>query len=82
MKVYDTEQDLNALANRILKEIQMDGLVWKTEYEIKPVAFGMNKLQMGCVVEDDKVGQDDIFDKIEAWEDEVQSVDVVTFQKL
>jgi hypothetical protein len=31
----------------------------------------MKKLQIGCVIEDDKVGTDDIFEKIEAWEDEV-----------
>ncbi len=62
--------------------IELDGLVWKKEFEIKPVAFGMNKLEMGCIVEDDKVGTDDIFDKITVWEDDVQSVDIVTFQKL
>lgn len=60
----------------------MDGLVWKKEYEIKPVAYGMNKLQMMCVVEDDKVLTDDLFDKITVWEDDVQSVDIVSFQKL
>jgi elongation factor 1-beta len=42
----------------------------------------MCKLQVGCVIEDDKVGTDDIFEKIEAWEDDVQSVDVVSFNKL
>jgi len=47
-----------------------------------PIAYGMQKLQMTCVVEDDKVMTDDLFDKIQAWEDEVQSVDVSSFQKL
>lgn len=37
---------------------------------------------MGCVIEDDKVLTDDIFDQILAWEDDVQSVDMVTMQKL
>lgn len=46
-----------------------------------PVAFGMNKLQVGCVVEDDKVSMDELFEKIEEWE-EVQSTDTVSFQKL
>lgn len=42
----------------------------------------MCMLEMGCVIEDDKVGTDDVFEKIQAWEDEVQSVDVVAFQKV
>jgi len=31
----------------------------------------MQKLQLGCVVEDAKVATDDIFEKILEWEDEV-----------
>ena len=34
------------------------------KFKILPVAYDINKLQLGCVVEDDKVGQDDIFDVI------------------
>ena len=60
----------------------MDGLVWNKELKIIPIAYGMTKLQMNCVVEDEKVLTDDLFDKIQAWEDEVQSVDVVSFNKL
>ena len=41
----------------------------------------MQKLQLGCVIEDDKVLTDDIFDPIEEWE-EVQSVDMTSMQKL
>ena len=59
----------------------MDGLVWNAEPKILPVAFGMNKLQVGCVVEDEKVSTEDIYDKIEEWE-EVQSTDTISFQKL
>lgn len=44
--------------------------------------YDIQKLQMGCVIEDDKVLTDDIFDQILAWEDDVQSVDMVTMQKL
>ena len=46
------------------------------------MAFGIQKLQMGCVIEDDKVFTDDIFDQILAWEDDVQSVDMTSMQKL
>ncbi|CAM6000927.1 unnamed protein product [Sphagnum balticum] len=82
VKVYEAEQDLEALAVKIRSEITLDGLVWSGEHKILPVAYGVNKLQIGCVIEDDKILTDDIFDKILAWEEEVQSVDTVSFQKL
>ena len=41
----------------------------------------MNKLQMVMIIIDDKVSTDDVFEIIEAWEEEVQSVDVVDFNK-
>lgn len=59
----------------------MDGLVWNREPKKINVAFDIFKLQIGCVIEDDKILTDDIFDKIEEWE-EVQSVDMVSMQKL
>lgn len=47
----------------------MDGLVWNTEIQIKPIAFGMNMLQIGCVIEDSKVSvEEDIYNKILTWE--------------
>jgi len=81
VKIFEEEQDLDALAKKIL-EIKMDGLVWTQEYKKLPVAYNIKKLQLGCIIEDDKVATDDIFDQILAWEDEVQSVDVASFQKL
>lgn len=80
MKVYDQETDLDALAKRIL-ERKIEGLVWNNEPKKVDVAYGMQKLQIGCVIEDDKVLTDDIFDPIQEWE-EVQSVDMTTMQKL
>jgi translation elongation factor EF-1beta len=41
----------------------------------------MQKLQFTCVIEDDKVLTDDIFEPVEQWE-EVQSVDMITMQKV
>ncbi len=73
---------MNALFEMIKTEILIDGLVWNNEPKILPVAFGVNKLQIGCVVEDAKVSVDDIYEKIESWEDIVQSIDTVSFQKL
>lgn len=42
----------------------MDGLFWKSEYKKEPIAYGIHKLVIGCVVEDAKVGVDDLQDKI------------------
>ncbi len=73
--------NLDELAQRILA-IQLDGLVWNKQPKKINVVYDIQKLQMGCVIEDDKVLTDDIFDQILAWEDDVQSVDMVTMQKL
>ena len=82
VKVYDPEQDYDALAEKILKNVKRDGLVWKTEYKLAEVAFGVKKIVMGMVVEDEKVSVDDIIDELCSWEDEIQSVDIVAFNKL
>ena len=76
------ETDLDALAAKILA-VEKDGLFWKTEYKKEPVAFGIFKLIIGFVIEDDKVSVDnDIIPMLEEWEDEVQSVDIQSFNKL
>ncbi len=81
VKPWGEETDLDALAKKIL-EIEQDGLVWKTEYKKEPIAYGVNKLVIGAVVEDLKVSTDDVQEKIEAFEEEVQSVDIQSFNKL
>lgn len=81
VKGYEVGYDFEKLAVRIRKEVNMDGLVWMNKHEVKPIAFGMNKLQMTMLIEDEKVQTDDVFELIEAWEDDVQSTDVVSFSK-
>ncbi|CAF5163929.1 unnamed protein product, partial [Rotaria sp. Silwood1] len=49
--------------------------------KLLPVAYGVKKLQIGCVVEDDKIGTDFLEEKICKFEDYVQSVDIVIFTK-
>jgi len=80
VKPWDDETDLDALCVEI-KKIEMDGLVWGTAQK-KPLAYGIFKLSIVCVVEDDKVGSDDLVEKIEAFEDHVQSVDIAAFNKI
>jgi len=81
VKGWESDQDLDALAQKIINDIQMDGLFWKTEYKLADVAFGVKKIVIGVVIEDDKVSIDDIIEEIQGWEDDVQSVDIVAFNK-
>jgi len=81
VKPYEAETNLDDLAAKILK-IEMDGLFWKTEYKKVPIAFGVEKIVIGCVIEDAKVSADDLQEAIEAFEDEVQSVDIAAFNKI
>jgi translation elongation factor EF-1beta len=53
VKVWDDETDMKALEESV-RSIQMDGLVWGSS-KLVPVAFGVKKLQIQCVIEDDKV---------------------------
>ena len=68
------------MAKKILAR-EIVGLVWSKDVKKIDVAYGIQKIQIGCVIEDDKVLTDDIFEPIEEWE-EVQSVDMVSMQKL
>ncbi|KAG9329959.1 hypothetical protein JZ751_028530 [Albula glossodonta] len=58
-----------------------DGLLWGSS-KLVPVGYGIKKLQIQCVVEDDKVGTDMLEEEITKFEDYVQSVDVAAFNKI
>jgi elongation factor 1-beta len=60
-----------------VRAIQMDGLVWGAS-KLVPVGFGIKKLQINLVVEDEKVSLTDLQEMIEGDEDHVQSTDVVS----
>ncbi|PRT54706.1 Elongation factor 1-beta [Wickerhamiella sorbophila] len=80
VKAWDDETDMEELTQNVLK-IEMDGLLWGG-HQLVPVGFGMNKLQINCVVEDDKVSMDELTELIEEDEDHVQSVDVAAMAKV
>ena len=82
VKPYDSETNLDDLKDRIYKEITMDGLLWGADYKKVPVAFGIFKLILACVVEDEKVSVDGLQEKIEALDDMVQSVEIAAFNKI
>ena len=76
----DDETDMKALESN-MREIKMDGLTWGAS-KLVPVGYGISKLQVNLVVEDDKVSIDDLQAQIESDEDHVQSTDVAAMQKL
>ena len=77
MNNLDDETDMKEL-EKTMRSIEMDGLVWGAS-KLVPIAFGVKKLQINLVVEDEKVSLDDLQERIGEDEDHVQSTDVVSF---
>ncbi|XP_053707086.1 elongation factor 1-beta isoform X1 [Synchiropus splendidus] len=80
VKPWDDETDMAKL-EECVRSIQMDGLLWG-QSKLVPVGYGIKKLQINCVVEDDKVGTDILEEKIVEFEEYVQSMDVAAFNKI
>ena len=80
MMLIDDETDLVALEAAV-RGIEKDGLVWGAS-KLVAVGFGIKKLQINLVVEDDKISTDELGEEICEFEDYVQSVDDVAMQKL
>lgn len=64
-----------------VRSIEKDGLVWGGS-KLVPVGFGIKKLQINLVIEDEKVSLDELQEELEGFEDYVQSSDVAAMQKL
>ncbi|OTF69807.1 elongation factor 1-beta-like protein [Euroglyphus maynei] len=80
VKPWDDETDMKVMEEHV-RTIEMDGLRWGAS-KLVPLAYGIKKLQIVCVVEDEKVSIDELSEKISEFEDFVQSVDVAAFQKI
>ncbi|XP_012224966.1 probable elongation factor 1-delta isoform X4 [Linepithema humile] len=80
VKPWDDETDMKEMENTVRK-IETDGLLWGAS-KLVPLAFGIHKLQISCVVEDDKVSIDWLTEQIQGFEDYVQSVDIAAFNKV
>ncbi|KAK4062854.1 hypothetical protein Trihar35433_8649 [Trichoderma harzianum] len=80
VKPWDDDTNMAALEAAV-RGIEKDGLVWG-QSKLVAIGFGIKKLQINLVVEDDKVSTDDLQEKIQDFEDYVQSSDVVAMQKL
>merc|ERR1712180_261028 len=80
VKPWDDETDMKALEDSV-RSISMDGLLWGTG-KLVAVGYGIKKLQITCVIEDDKVSTDDLEEQMTGFDDYVQSVDIVAFNKI
>jgi len=80
VKPWDDETDLEKLLESV-KSVEQDGLLWGA-YKWVPVGYGIKKLQINCVVEDDKVSIDELSEKLQEFEDYIQSVDVAAMGKI
>lgn len=68
---WDDETDMAKL-EECVRSVQADGLLWGTS-KLVPVGYGIKKLQIACVVEDDKVGTDLLEEEITKFEDYVST---------
>merc|ERR1712004_831464 len=80
IKPWDDETPLEKMEESV-RSITMDGLLWGTAKFIA-VGYGIKKLQITCVIEDDKISMDDLEEQIVGFEDYVQSMDIVAFNKI
>jgi len=80
VKPWDDETDMAKL-EECVRSVQADGLLWGAS-KLVPLAYGIKKLQITCVVEDDKVGTDFLEEEITKHEDYIQSVDIAAFNKI
>jgi elongation factor 1-beta len=80
VKPWDDETNMDELIANV-KAIEKDGLVWGA-HTLVPVGYGIKKLQINLVVEDEKVSLDELQQQIEEDEDHVQSTDIAAMQKL
>merc|ERR1712080_808931 len=80
VKPWDDETDMNEML-KCCKSIETEGLVWRAS-KLVPVGYGINKLQLMCVVEDEKVSIDELSEQIAEFEDFVQSVDIAAMSKI
>ncbi|KAH7911288.1 hypothetical protein BJ138DRAFT_1101182 [Hygrophoropsis aurantiaca] len=78
VKPWDDETDMKALEDAV-RSIQQEGLVWGAS-KLVAIGFGIKKLQITLVVEDELVSLDELQEKIAEFEDFVQSSDVAAMQ--
>ncbi|KRY42961.1 Elongation factor 1-beta [Trichinella spiralis] len=71
VKPWSDETDMNEL-EKCVRSIKMDGLLWG-ESKLVPVGYGIKKLQIACVVHDEKVSVDLLSTDIQNFDELVSS---------
>lgn len=72
IKPWDDETDMKKMEEHVRK-IECDGLLWGAA-KLVPLAYGIRKLQISCVVEDEKVSIDWLTEQLQEIEDYVRNV--------
>ncbi|KAH7103944.1 elongation factor 1 beta/delta chain [Auriculariales sp. MPI-PUGE-AT-0066] len=80
VKPWDDETDMEAL-EKAVRSVEQEGLVWGLS-KLVAIGYGIKKLQITLVIEDELVSLDDLQEKLAEFEDYVQSTDVQAMQKL
>jgi len=80
VKPWDDETDMKKLEEAV-RSVEQEGLVWGSS-KLVAVGYGVSKLQITLVIEDELVSLDELQEKIQEFEDYVQSTDVAAMQKL
>jgi len=80
IKPWDDETDL-AEMEKAVRGIVMEGLKWG-DSKLVEIGFGIKKLRMSTCIVDELVGLYDLEDNIQELEDFVQSVDIVSHNKI
>lgn len=80
VKPWGDDTDMTAMLEAC-KSIEKEGLIWGAS-KLVPIGYGISKLQIMCVVEDEKVSIDELSEQMTEFEDFVQSVDVASMSKI
>lgn len=82
VKPLEAGQDMKELETK-LRSIVVDGLLWGQEFKVVDVAFGIQKLVVQAVCEDEKLTTDDLEEKMmTALEGLISSVDLLNINKV
>jgi len=80
VKPLGSDTDMKQMEAEVRK-IEMEGLRWAGS-ELVPIGYGIKKLRIISVIVDDLVSTDVLREKIEAFEELVQSTDIFAFNKV
>jgi elongation factor 1-beta len=81
VKLWNNDIDLEKLWNAIIL-IEQEGLTWEKFFKFETVYGTIYKLVMSCTIVDSLVLCDDIINKIQGFDDFVQSVDILSMNKI